>query len=775
MQEFKTKLNAAYQLHSAGRLTEAIREYKCLLAEDKASGYVLLLLGTAYCQIGEPHEGVSCLERAAIADPTNPIVFYNLGNVLKELGRFGEATHAFKRALEIKPDFAEAYSNLGIVLEGQNRYDEALECHNNAISLNSIQPEFFNNLGGLLKRMARLSEALNAFDLAIKLDQSYVEAYSNRGALCFELKKFDEALASCDKAILIDSNYVEAYGNKSAVLLELRRYDEAIVCCDKAILIKSDYADAYSNRGAAFFYIKMYDEAIESCKKAIHINPNYPDAYYNLANALYAVGLQSDAISNYENALRLNPHFVQARWWRAMSELPIVATGVGNVKLSRPGFCTQLAEMDRWFFHTRLSSAYKAVGLAQPFYLAYQEEANRNILSKYGELCCRLMKGLVIRDECVKTSPRNDNRIKVGVVASHIRQHSVWNAITKGWVQNLNPKRFELHFFHTGHWCDDETNFAKSIAAGFSEGSDNLSELAQAIMAEQFDVLLYPEIGMDTVTTMLANVRLSSVQVASWGHPETTGLPTIDYYLSANLFEPPNAQKHYSERLVQLPNLGVCIEESFVRPESFDLSSLGIAAGQPVLICPGTPFKYQPQFDHVFVEIAKELGSCQFVFFTYEIRQLTEKLRKRLFDVFLAAGLDMKRYVVFVPWQKKEGFYGLMKKADLFLDTIGFSGFNTAIQAVECGLPIVTREGRFMRGRLASGLLKRIGLGELVARNEADYVSMAVNLIRNCEYNQYIRSAIASSRNVLYNDKKVIVALEAFLEKVSSSSLNNMG
>ena len=85
------------------------------------------------------------------------------------------------------------------------------------------------------------------------------------------------------------------------------------------------------------------------------------------------------------------------------------------------------------------------------------------------------------------------------------------------------------------------------------------------------------------------------------------------------------------------------------------------------------------------------------------------------------------------------------------LDTIGFSGFNTAMQAVGSGLPIVTREGRFMRGRLASGLLKRMGLPELVAQSEEEYVAMAARLARDAEYGRQMRARTrAGSRSVTW-------------------------
>ena len=104
-----------------------------------------------------------------------------------------------------------------------------------------------------------------------------------------------------------------------------------------------------------------------------------------------------------------------------------------------------------------------------------------------------------------------------------------------------------------------------------------------------------------------------------------------------------------------------------------------------------------------------------------------------------------------------------MKKADVFMDPIGFSGFNTAMQAVDCALPIVTREGSFLRGRLASGILKRMGLSELVATTEEGYISLVVRLVQDAQYNRELRQRMADSRGDLYGDLMPIRALEDFL------------
>jgi predicted O-linked N-acetylglucosamine transferase (SPINDLY family) len=85
------------------------------------------------------------------------------------------------------------------------------------------------------------------------------------------------------------------------------------------------------------------------------------------------------------------------------------------------------------------------------------------------------------------------------------------------------------------------------------------------------------------------------------------------------------------------------------------------------------------------------------------------------------------------------------------------------MQAIESGLPLVTREGRFMRGRLASGILKRMDLQELVAGSDDAYVDLAEKIVRQREYARDLRLRIAATRGALFADEAPIRALEAFL------------
>jgi predicted O-linked N-acetylglucosamine transferase (SPINDLY family) len=260
---------------------------------------------------------------------------------------------------------------------------------------------------------------------------------------------------------------------------------------------------------------------------------------------------------------------------------------------------------------------------------------------------------------------------------------------------------------------------------------------------------------------------LAPVQINSWGHPDTSGLPTLDYYVSADCFEPANAQDHYSEQLVLLPHLGNRIQPLGLTGGEPDFAEMNIDLDKPILVCPGTPFKYQPEHDHIFADIARGAPDAQLIFFRPSVAALSNLLEVRIAKEFEAAGLNVMDHVRFIRWLNLHEYHCLLRQADVLLDTIGFSGYNTAVQAIECGLPLVTREGRFLRGRLASGILRRMDLRELIVQTKADYVNLVVRLATDLLYQAHIRHEIGQRRSILFDDQSAMGPFQDFLESVA--------
>jgi predicted O-linked N-acetylglucosamine transferase (SPINDLY family) len=264
---------------------------------------------------------------------------------------------------------------------------------------------------------------------------------------------------------------------------------------------------------------------------------------------------------------------------------------------------------------------------------------------------------------------------------------------------------------------------------------------------------------------------LARLQLASWGHPITSGLPTIDCYVSAEAFEPEGAAANYTERLLTLPRLGCCYRPYRTAPASVDFAALEITAQDRVLLCAGAPFKYAPQHDAVLVEIARRCSPCKLVFFRDPGTLLADQLWQRLRDAFVAAKLDPEQTLRFVPWQSQAAFFGFLDRADVYLDSLGFSGFNTAMQAMERGTPIVAYEGRFMRGRFASAILRQAGLDAWVADTPAGFVDLVERLLTDADASAALRLQLAASAAMLYGDRASVVALGQHITEGLSGGL----
>ena len=797
----RAALESAFAHHQAGRLEEAEAAYRQILAADPRHFDALHLSGVLALQAGRPAQAAASIEAALTVDPSSAQAHNSLGEAYRRLGRFDDALAQYREATARAPDYTDAHFNLGNVLRRQGRLDEAVDSLRRVLAVNPAMAEAQVRLGETLNALGRSAEAIAAHEAAIALKPDYAQAHNSLGLALRDAGRLDDALAACQRAVAHDPNLMlarfnvgnllrekgfleeaaaayraaiaiepsglaEAHNNLGNVLKELGRAEEALACYQQALALKPDFAETVFNAAQLLRERGRLAEAAEAFRNLLAVRPNMADAHYELGNALKGMGDAAGALASYMRALEVNPDYAEARWAAAMSQVPMLAESEAEAARSRAGFDDELAALERWSDQHGAEAMARAVGVQQPFYLAYQEEDHRSRMARYGRLCTRLMGVWQEAAGFARAARVTRADTRIGIVSNHIHDHSVWNAIVKGWVQGLDRNRYDLRLFHLGRTNDVETALAKTLATHYAYGKSDILEWVPLILDHQLDVLIYPEVGMDPLTAKLASLRLAPVQAATWGHPQTTGLPTIDYFLSAEALEPAGAEAHYTERLVRLPGLGCSYAPPTSAPGPVELAALGIREGVPLLLCPGTPFKYTPRHDAALVEIARRLGECQFVFFAPgHAPELMQRLRARLERSFAAAGLDFPAVAAFVPWQSRAAFHGLLSQADVYLDTMGFSGFNTAMQAIGCGLPIAAYEGRFLRGRLASGVLRRMGLDELVAVDDAAYVEIAVRLATDAAWWGEMRKRIEAVRPALYGDAAPVRALEKFFDE----------
>lgn len=586
------------------------------------------------------------------------------------------------------------------------------------------------------------------------------QAAQARALELFNQGRYDEA---ADELLIVARQLPNSAGvlsNLATTLSRAGRPNEAVSWLERALVIDPLLVAAHVNLATALVSAGQPLKAVAKFREAQGRLPNDPGLQFAAGQCYFAQGLREEANAAFARAVGLAPEFAKARWMQFISSLPQVYGPGEDPAAHRRAFVEELRSLAAWFDQSRAHLGPDAVSESQPFYLAFMEESNREILSEYGDLCTRLMSWLPVNPASWVNAV---GPIRLAIVCGYLYDQSVWTALLRGLCAHLDRGLIEIHLFHTRTKHDRETELARSYAKTYVSGLDSLQGWVDAITAVAPDVILYPEIGMDSISARLAAMRLAPVQVTTWGHPETSGYSTLDFYLSAEALEPDNAQENYREKLVMLPGIGCYYDDLVPDFEGVDWASFGIDAFAPRLLCAGSPFKYMPRDDALLVEIARRAPDVQLVFFIDSAPTLSMQIESRFQKSFAESGLDARRNVRFIPRQSRPTFFAMLRDSDAMLDTVGFSGFNTAMQAIECDLPLVAWEGRFMRGRLASGPLRLMGMDELVATSAEQYVSLAVKLACDSTYRLKLSARMAERKAVLFRDLAPVRAFERFL------------
>ena len=135
---------------------------------------------------------------------------------------------------------------------------------------------------------------------------------------------------------------------------------------------------------------------------------------------------------------------------------------------------------------------------------------------------------------------------------------------------------------------------------------------------------------------------------------------------------------------------------------------------------------------------------------------------------FTDLGLNIEDYCVILPRLSQEAYWDVNQLADVYLDTLDWSGGISTLEAIACNVPIVTCPGQLMRGRHGYGILSFLNLGATIASDVHEYVAIAVRLGTDPQWYQSIKTDQMKQTENLYTDRTGIKALEEFYRRVVS-------
>lgn len=638
---------------------------------------------------------------------------------------FGAAIADLDAALAIDPRQPRLWNELGILCGDAGDSTRAIDAFSRATALDPGYARAFNNLGNALRAAGRVPEAVVATQRAVAVDPAYALAWSNLGTLCRESGDDAKAEAALRRTLELDPRVHAAWIGLGGLLRD-----------------RSDLASA-----------------AECFMRAVSLDARDANACFQLGGTLAERDDLTGARASYAAALERDPRLLRAAIAVELA-LPMLADGVDEVTSARAHYDEGLARLEtalperaRVLAPDRLHDELRWTN----FLLAYQGHDDRELQSRYGALVTRVLASGAPQTSTPPSPRPRTGRVRVGFVSTFFRDGTAGRYFER-WITDLPRDRFEVVAYHLLPGIDP-------LAARIAQRADRFvhmpwwrpSQAAPVIRDDALDVLVYPELGMGAVPFALAASRLAPVQCAGWGHPVTSGLPAIDVYFSCAAMEPPDAQAHYTERLVLLPGIGTRYRAPVVPPDA-SRATWGLPEGVPLLLCPQSLFKIHPDNDALFARVLAAVPAARLVVFEGRDAGLTRRFVARL----ARAGIGAERLQV-LQQCGHDDFLRINRVCDVMLDTLHWSGGNTSLDALACGLPLVTLPGRFMRGRQSAAMLAMLGLPELVAGDQDDYVRIAAAVATAPAERTRLSARIVDAQGELFDASAPV---EAFAQRL---------
>ena len=717
---------------------------------------------------GRYRQGLSILMELEPHAPPDAARWSNIGGALFHLGRPRAAERWLRRALKRDPDHGSARLNLANALTALSQHQEA-----------------------------------EALYLGLLDDQTFrTPAARNYASFLIGLQRDPEAEALLDDLTSNNPNDTDSQVNRAVVLGRTGRKREATELL--LLLVRTDPRNGMAQvlLGEQLLLAEAVEQAVPHLQAAIELLPREPRALASLGRALAVLSAVEEAQHLFDRAWKLSPHSIHAAL-NASLLLPVIP---GTAEEQQAWIRRSLAGLQslqhRWrslnegSSKTSAGAATATHGDRQPgaaeaaahtwtpwvppstvqphlFHLAYQPGDVRPGLEAYGDLLRQVFRipqtcsdNHLVPASTASPGQHSRTRLRIGFASQYFSFHSNSRAF-EGLIRDLDRDAFEVVLIHGPSSKDDAVRrrldaTAQQVVQLEAEPARALAQIAEL----NLQILFYTDLGMNMPMNALAMHRLAPLQLTGWGIPHTSGLRSIDYYISSSLTEPAGAERFYTEQLVRLPALPCCYVKDNLELIEVPRDYFVLPPDGPVLGCLQSLYKLHPDFDLALEQIALANPDVLFVFVESPHASITRRFQERL----QKNAPTLSQQMVFLTIMNHKHFVALSNCMDLLLDPFYYCSGITFYESSYTGTPTLTLEGEQMRARYVAAAYRHIGLPDApIANSVAEYVQLANTLIQNPKALGALRHNLRRlARAHLYDDPRTVRSFEAFCQQAWS-------
>ena len=336
-------------------------------------------------------------------------------------------------------------------------------------------------------------------------------------------------------------------------------------------------------------------------------------------------------------------------------------------------------------------------------------------------------------------APRKSGKIKVGVLAAHFKEQTETYATLPSY-EYINKDVFNITLISQLPFTNTaiETKCLNSASDAMTL-TGNIAEDIQNIRARDFDILW---IGTNVTAvlnyvTQISAFRLARHQILSGCCPVTSGFKNVDYFVSGDLTETPNAQNDYTEKLLLVKGTAHCFtfEDNalnFKKSKVEIRKKFNIPTEATIFTSGANFYKLTPELLDIWLEILKQTQNSYLFLYPFNPNWTnnypTNYFLFYLEELLLKHNVHRSRIIIHDPFKHKNELLQTIAECDVYLDSFPYSGMTSILDPIKVNLPMISLEGKFQRERMSSSSLNSLGLIDWVTENAAAYVSKAVYL-----------------------------------------------
>ncbi len=613
-------------------------------------------------------------------------------------GDRAEAERLYRIALAENPNDATAAFLTGVLALESGRLEAAVEMFVRATTIAPDNAIYYANLGEAERRLRRFANAASALLRALALKPDLAAPHYNLGLVMQEVGDADGALACFERAAELQPGLADVHdriaaarkarrpGASSAgsmvelasVLAKQNRPVEGIAIVRRALEIEPKFAGAHWNLGNMLFDLGEYDEAIASFERALELDPTLVGVRANLAGALSRCGRLDEALAIFEQAVGMDPK--------------------------------DAIHQSNYVFQLHFSAKHGARRVL--------EEARR-----WDDMHGR---AAAVRGRAHGNDRSPGRRLRIGYVSPDFRLHCQAFFLFP-LLSSHDHEHFEIICYSDVKQPDDFTSSLMRYADQWRSivGMDAAAVAAQ-IAKDRIDVLVDLTMHMADNRLLVFARKPAPVQISWLAYPGTTGLSAIDYRITDPFLDPPDSDTTvYTEQSLRVPDTFWCYTPLVT--DQVDNQATARANGRVRF---GSLNNFCKVNDAVLALWSRVLQRVEGS--TLRILVPEGESRTRTLATFAKHGIDAER-IEFVPRRSRLPYLAEYRHIDVCLDTFPYNGHTTSLDALWMGVPVVTLVGSTVVGRAGLSQAMNLGLPELVATTEDEYVAIAAALAEDLD------------------------------------------